>query len=171
MNLRNIRWLVLATLLPLAGCMKGDADLRAWVAQEKSLPGGPIPPLPVLKTFETFEYADQNLRDPFGPSLAEQRAAAEQSALPNPHPHEKLEDYTLDSLKMVGTIGTGPGRLGLVRDPDGTVSTVHAGNYLGQNNGKIKTINENSIDLIELISNGNGGWMERPATIEIGATK
>jgi type IV pilus assembly protein PilP len=166
-----MRWVIIVPLLlALGGCMKGDADLRKWVADEKNLPGGPLPPLPVLKTFETFEYKAQALRDPFAPSLAEQKAAeAEKVAVPDPHPKEKLEDFALDSLKMVGTIGTGPGTIGLIRDPEGTVSTVRPGNYLGQNYGKIKAISANSIQLVELVSNGNGGWMERPTSIEIEA--
>lgn len=166
-----MRWTVIVPLLLLlAGCMKGDADLRKWVADEKNLPGGPLPPLPVLKTFETFEYKAQALRDPFAPSLAEQKAdEAEKVAVPDPHPKEKLEDFALDSLKMVGTIGAGTGMLGLIRDPEGTVSTVRPGNYLGQNYGKIKAISAGSIDLVELVSNGNGGWMERPTSIEITA--
>ncbi|MBN8885991.1 MAG: pilus assembly protein PilP [Rudaea sp.] len=168
---KSARWgLIVPLLLALAGCMKGDADLRKWVADEKNLPGGPLPPLPVLKTFETFEYKAQAQRDPFAPSLAEQKAEeAEKVAMPDPHPKEKLEDFALDSLKMVGTIGAGASMLGLIRDPEGTVSTVRPGNYVGQNNGKIKAVSANSIDLVELISNGNGGWMERPAAIEIGA--
>ena len=159
--------LIVPLLLLLGGCMKGDVDLRKWVADEKNLPGGPLPPLPVLKTFETFEYKDQGERDPFSPSLAEQKAEeAERSAAPDPHPKEKLEEFALDSLKMVGSIGTGPGMLGLIRDPEGTVSTVKPGNYVGQNNGKIKAISSTSIELVELINNGNGGWMERQAAIE-----
>ncbi len=166
-----MRWGVLVPLLlSLCGCMKGDADLHKWVADEKNLPGGPLPPLPVLKTFETFEYKAQAQRDPFAPSLAEQAAeATEKASVPDPHPKEKLEDFALDSLKMVGTIGSGTGMLGLIRDPEGTVSTVRPGNYLGQNYGKIKSINASSIQLVELVSNGNGGWMERPTSIEITA--
>jgi len=55
----------------------------------------------------------------------------------------------------------------LIRDPEGTVSRVKPGNYLGQNNGKIRAIHADSLELVELVSNGNGGWMERPASIEI----
>ena len=159
--------LLLAGVAALAGCTGGDADLRDWVKQEKSQPGGPIPPLPVLKTFESFEYRDQALRDPFAPSLEEQKMA--QVASPDPHPKEKLEDYPLDSLKMVGTVGAGPSFEGLVKDPEGTVNRVHVHNYLGQNNGRITAVAANRIDLIELIPNGNGGWMERQAAIELGA--
>ena len=41
-------------------------------------------------------------------------------------------------------------------------------NYLGQNNGKIIAIAEDHIDLVELIPNGTGGWMERQASIALG---
>jgi len=162
------RGLLVVVVLLLGGCLKGNDDLRKWVADEKNLPGGPLAPLPVLKTFETFEYKAQTQRDPFAPSLAEQRAdEAEKNSVPDPHPKEKLEEFALDSLKMVGTIGTGPGMLGLIRDPEGTVSRVKPGNYLGQNNGKIRAVHADSLELVELVSNGNGGWMERPASIEI----
>ncbi|MGH8121336.1 MAG: pilus assembly protein PilP [Rudaea sp.] len=159
--------LLLIALAALTGCTGGDADLREWVAREKAQAGGPIPPLPVLKTFESFEYRDQAMRDPFSPSAEEQNVA--QAVSPDPHPKEKLEDYPLDSLKMVGTVGNGPAFQGLVRDPEGTVSRVHVHNYVGQNNGRITAISENRIELVELIPNGNGGWMERQATIELGA--
>ena len=154
----------------LAGCTGGMSDLQDWVAAEKKKPGPPLEPLPVLKTFETFEYKAQDQRDPFGPSLEEQReAAAGSSGLrPDQHPKEPLEQYPLDSLKMVGTIGTGASMEGLIKDTDGVVHRVHVRNYLGQNNGKITAIAENHIDLVELVPNGSGGWMERQATVALG---
>jgi type IV pilus assembly protein PilP len=178
MNAQSMRgryWgfaLTAPALIALGGCAKSDADLRQWVADEKSRPGAPLPPLPVLKTFETFAYKDQARRDPFAPSLTEQQAdATATTALPDPHPREKLEEFALDSLKMVGTIGTGTQMFGLIRDPDGIVSRVEPGNHLGQNGGRIKAVNANGIELIEWVANGNGEWLERPASIEIGAAK
>ena len=168
--LRGMRLLaLLAVFAVLGGCMGGTSDLQQWVAAEKKKPGPPLEPLPVLKTFETFEYRDQDKRDPFGPSLEEQReAAAGNGVRPDQHPKEPLEQYPLDSLKMVGTIGTGTSMEALVKDTDGVVHRVHARNYLGQNNGKITAIAENHIDLVELVPNGSGGWMERQATVALG---
>ena len=151
----------------LAGCTSGDADLKEWVAHEKAQKGAPIPPLPVLKTFETFEYTDQNMRDPFSPGLEEQQTSSTGGPQPDKHPREPLETYALDSLKMVGTIGTGASIEGLIKDTEGTVHRVHKGNYLGQNNGKVTGITETQIDLVELIPNGTGGWMERQATVAL----
>ena len=75
------------------------------------------------------------------------------------------------ALKMSGTLGLAKSIEGLIRDPDGVVHRVRAGNYLGQNFGRITGINEDHIELVELVPNGSGGWMERQATIALGDTK
>jgi type IV pilus assembly protein PilP len=160
----------LATAI-LAGCSQSN-DLHQWVAQEKGKKGAPLQPLPVIKTFETFEYKDQELRDPFNVTAEEQ----EQTANNGPHPdqdrpREPLEAFPLDGLKMSGTLGLAKAIEGLVRDPDGVVHRVHVGNYIGQNYGRITGINEDHLELVELVPNGSGGWMERQATIALGDTK
>jgi type IV pilus assembly protein PilP len=163
--------LLAATLAFVAGCTGGDSDLKEWVAQEKAKRGAPIAPLPVLKTFETFEYKDQERRDPFAPSLEEQQqaqATAGAGPQPDKHPKEPLENYPLDSLKMVGTIGIGATMEGLIKDPDSVIHRVHLHNYLGQSSGKITAVAEDHIDLVELIPNGTGGWMERQASVALG---
>ena len=167
-TLARLGLLLLAVLL-LGGCTRGTSDLREWVAQQKAKKGAPIPPLPVIKTFETFTYADQDLRDPFGPSVAEQEASATSGPRPDQNrPKQPLEMFALDSLKMVGTIGAGAGIEALVKDPSGVIHPVHRNEYMGQNYGRITAISDDHIDLIELVSNGNGGWMERPASIALG---
>jgi type IV pilus assembly protein PilP len=162
---------VALVLVALGGCAPGN-DLRQWVSQEKARKGAPLEPLPVIKTFETFEYKDQELRDPFNASADEQ----EQTANAGPHPdqdrvREPLESFPLDGLKMSGTLGLAKAIEGLIRDPDGVVHRVHNGNYLGQNFGRITGISEDHIELVELVPNGTGGWMERQATIALGDTK
>ena len=166
--LPRIAMLALAALL-LGGCTRGTSDLREWIAQQKAKKGVPVPPLPVIKTFETFTYADQDLRDPFGPSAAEQTSNATNGPRPDQNrPKQPLEMFALDSLKMVGTIGSGASIEALVKDPGGVVHPVHRNEYMGQNFGRITAISEDHIDLTELVSNGNGGWMERPASIALG---
>jgi type IV pilus assembly protein PilP len=155
----------------LGGCTPGN-DLRQWVAQEKAKKGAPLEPLPVIRTFETFEYKDQELRDPFLSSVEDQ----EQTANAGPHPdqdraREPLEAFPLDGLRMAGTLGLAKAIEGLVRDPDGVVHRVHVGNYLGQNYGRITGIGEDQIEIVELVPNGTGGWMERQATIALGDTQ
>jgi len=162
--------LLLIAALVLSGCTKGMSDLRGWVAQEKAKKGRPIEPLPVIKTFETFTYSDQDMRDPFSPSTAEMQTNTATSG-PRPDANrakQPLEMFALDTLKMVGTVGTGASMVVLVKDPGGVIHRVRAGEYMGLNYGHVTAISEDHIDLVELVSNGNGGWMERPASIALG---
>jgi type IV pilus assembly protein PilP len=158
--------LLLAAALTLGGCTRGMSDLRDWVTQEKAKRGAPIPPLPVIKTFETFTYSDQDKRDPFSPSQDELTEAGG----PRPdegRPRQPLEAYSLDSLRMVGTIGAGSSMEALIKDPGGVIHRVHANEYMGQNYGRVTAVSADHLDLVELVSNGNGGWMERPASIAL----
>ncbi|HEX5489012.1 MAG TPA: pilus assembly protein PilP [Rhodanobacteraceae bacterium] len=163
--------IVLATLamvLGLTAC-SGQGDLHAWVAQVKARKGAPLPPLPVVKTFETFLYQDQDQRDPFEP--APPQASSQTLAGPHPdqnRPREPLESFPLDSLKMVGTIGTSSSIEGLVKDPQGVIHQVRVGDYMGQNYGHVTQVTSNEVDLVELVPNGSGGWMERDASVALG---
>lgn len=162
---------VLALLAALSGCDRRESP-QQWVAAEKAKKGAPLEPLPVVKTFETFLYTDQDLRDPFGPSSNEQEENAQSGPRPDQdRPREPLEAFPLDGLKMSGTLGLGSNVEGLVRDPDGVVHRVRVGNYLGINYGRITSINEDRIELVELVPNGTGGWMERPAELALGDSK
>jgi type IV pilus assembly protein PilP len=172
-RMRALQWLLLlATAVFLSGCTRGMSDLRGWVAQEKAKKGVPIPPLPVIKTFETFTYADQDKRDPFSPSTAELQPDGG-SATSGPRPDanrakQPLEMFALDSLKMVGTVGASASTQALIKDPGGVIHRVRVGEYLGQNYGHVTVVSDDHIELVEMVSNGSGGWMERPASIALG---
>ncbi len=173
-RMRTQQWLLLlATAIFLSGCTRGMSDLRGWVAQEKAKKGAPIEPLPVIKTFETFTYADQDKRDPFSPSSAELLPDISSNVTSGPRPDadrakQPLELFALDSLKMVGTVGAGASTQALVKDPGGVIHRVRMGEYLGQNYGHVTVVSDDHIDLVEMVSNGSGGWMERPASIALG---
>ncbi|MEO7916656.1 MAG: pilus assembly protein PilP [Dokdonella sp.] len=160
---------VLLSAVGLAGCSSGDADLREWIAQQKLKKGPPLDPIPVPKTFETFEYREAGRRDPFSPSASEQEELVSSGPRPDENrPHEPLESFPMDGLKMMGTLGKGNNLIVLVRDPDNVIHRVRRGNYMGQNNGRITVLAEDHLDLVELVSNGNGGWMERPVSLVLG---
>jgi type IV pilus assembly protein PilP len=44
---------------------------------------------------------------------------------------------------------------------------VRTGDYLGRNHGKIMTIDESKIDVMEIVPDGEGGWLERPRTLPL----
>lgn len=160
------RGLVLCVaVLALAACTRGQRDLEAWVAEVKSQPAPPLDPLPVMKQFETFEYAAQNLRDPFSPPTSDQDGGG---LRPDPNRRkEVLEAFPLDSLDMVGTIGSGSGIIGLVMGPDKVTYRVRPGNYMGLSDGRVTAVFEDRVEMVELVPDGAGGWLERQAKIAL----
>ncbi len=78
---------------------------------------------------------------------------------------EFLEQFPLDTLRMVGTLQLGETNYGLVQASDGLIHRVIPGNYMGQNDGRITAVNESDIELVEIISDGIGGYLERQAAV------
>ena len=161
------RYLLLsAVACILAACTGGTKEVEAWVQEVKQRPAPPLDPLPVMKQFETFEYSGEGLRDPF--SIPEPDRNSGGGLRPDANRRkEVLEAYPLDSLNMVGTIGSGPGLVGLVLAPDKVTYRVRPGNYAGQNDGRITAVSEDHIDIVELVPDGAGGWLERQAKMAL----
>ena len=80
---------------------------------------------------------------------------------------EYLESFPLDTLGMVGTLYIGETMYGLVQTADGLIHRVVPGNYMGQNDGRILDITDSEIVLVEIISDGIGGYIERDAAISL----
>lgn len=167
---RNVA--LLACVVLIAGCARGitsspgDApNLESWTAEIRARPAPPLEPLPVMQQFETFEYAAQGMRDPFSDawSIADTGGTRPDAD----RRKETLEQYPLDSLDMVGTIGGGASLIALVMAPDKVTHRVRPGSYLGQSDGRITDVHEDRIELIELVPDGAGGWLERPAAIAL----
>lgn len=155
---------VVATLL-LAGCGGGLDSLRAEIEQAKQRPGGRIVPLPEVEPYTSYAYSMSNQRSPFMQSLA-----GESGPGPRPdskRPREFLEQFPLDTLRMVGTLKLGASSYGLVQTKDGLVHRVLPGNRLGQNDGRILSIGDARIELIEIVPDGLGGYLERPAALAL----
>ncbi len=157
----------------LTGCGNRMKDLEQYVAQVKARRGGQIAPLPQIKPFESFAYDDSNLRSPFIPQLQNFANSAKGSNTSGLHPdfnrpHEYLEQFPLDSLKMMGTLTLKGTIYALVRDGDGVVHKITVGNYMGQNYGKITKISQAGLMLREIVPDGQGGWVERDTTVQLG---
>lgn len=151
-----------------AGCARDTSDLDGYLAEVKARRSLPIEPIPEIKPFDTFEYPDEPLRDPFAPLDFSPRNEVAKSSGPSPdmaRPRELLEEYPLDTLRMMGILQQKESLWALVRDSSGTIHRVQTGNYMGQNHGRIIGINEREVKLRELIPDGAGGWMERQAAL------
>ena len=154
--------LACAAIVGLAGCSSADSDLQQFIQQTEQQPGGRVEPLPEIKPYETYVYDDQNLRSPFVPSQASGLNSVRPDAK---RPREFLEQFSLDTLRMVGTLRLGHTMYGLVQTKDGIVHRVTVGNYMGQNDGRITDITPSKIDLTEIVPDGLGGYMKRPAAM------
>lgn len=168
------RLLPVALCLLLVGC-GGDSmgDLRNYVKDVLARKSTKVEPLPEFKRYETYAYQSSDAVDPFQPFFQDSRAAVAKTQPDNgirPDPNrnkEELEAFPLDSLRMVGTLEQGETVWGIIKDPQGVVHRVQVGNYMGQNYGKIMDIQEDRIELLEIVPDGQGGWMENQAALAL----
>ena len=175
-NCRLTRYLCIASLSGmLIGCSADPtADLEEYARVTKSQQKSSIEPLPEFKPYESFAYAAADLRDPFtAPEFSHVQPSSQTATSNNgikpdfDRPNEPLEEFPLDSLRMVGTLEQHESHWALVNDTDGTIHRVEPGNYVGQNHGKITRITEYEVELTEIVPDGIGGWIERQASIAI----
>jgi type IV pilus assembly protein PilP len=152
----------------LVACGGDMDDLDSYINEVKARPGGRIEPLPEITPYEVFTYvADtEGLRSPFVPDSPQVAGPASGGASPDPErPAEFLESFPLDTLRMVGTLDINETVYGLVQTSDGLIHRVVPGNYMGQNDGRVTEIRESEIVLVEIISDGIGGYIERDAAV------
>ncbi|HEX7719256.1 MAG TPA: pilus assembly protein PilP [Woeseiaceae bacterium] len=162
--------LILAAGLGLAGCSGDMDDLDRYVNEVKARPGGRIDPLPEITPYEVFTYvADtQGYRSPFVPDSPQATAGPGGGTRPDPErSREFLEQFPLDTLQMVGTLDISNTTYGLLQAQDGLIHRVVPGNYIGQNDGRIIAVSESEIRVVEIISDGIGGYLERQAAISL----
>lgn len=163
MTLRCALSLVLAA--GLAGCGKGTSDLEGWVAEIKAQKPAPIEPIPQIKQYEAFAYNNAGRRDPFVATPPKSDGTGPRPDLSRSK--EPLEEFPLDALRMVGTIQSKGVLFALVKSPDNVVHRVTVKHHLGQNYGEIVKIEDSGISLLELVPDGFGGWVQRPATLAL----
>lgn len=162
-------------LASLQGCSPNDySDLTTYIAEVKARPKGTIPPLPGIKVIEPFIFKPEGLRDPFSPIEPETTAenigpGGAGGIKPDLiRQKEELELFSLDTLRMVGTLAMKNDLWGLVRANDGTIHRVRVGNYMGKNFGKIIRITEDRIELMEIVPDQQPGtWREQQASLAL----
>lgn len=159
--------LTILVLVLLTGC-GGDEfqDLRDFVKTAEVDLRGKISPAPEIKLYEPFTYNNEtNLPDPFRPRKRQggHRGANE----PNfNRPKEALEEFPLESLKMVGYLQQNKTGYAVVRTTDGTLYRVKAGNYIGTNFGLIRAVSEKEVKIREMVQDGTEDWSERFANLQ-----
>ena len=167
--------LLVGTLVALTGCggSAKEQDLESFYARVQNQGKGRIKPLPPFETVAPFTYQAGNLRSPFEPpqlAAVRQQPKGGKSVKPDPtRVKQFLEQFNVGQLAMVGTLAQGGQRYGLIRDYEDGVHRVRTGDYMGSDNGRITKIDDVSIELSEIVGDGNGGWIQRQRLVTMGA--
>jgi type IV pilus assembly protein PilP len=161
-------WLLVSALClavgTLTGCSSKDDELDQFIADTKKEPGGRVEPLPELKPYESYAYESASMRSPFMPGGSGGGSAA--GLRPDSRRNrEFLEQFSLDTLRMVGTLRLSDRTYGLIKTKDGLVHRVLPGNFLGQADGRVTEVSPSKISVVEIVPDGLGGYMERPASL------
>lgn len=171
--MRAVQWLCLGvTLVGLAGCDGSGEfdDLQQFMAQVRARPVGNIEPTPKFRPYEAFTYAAASLRSPFQPPIKVDlvnRPKGTRLVQPDStRVKQFLEGFNIDGFDMVGTLSNDTGMFALLRGAGG-VHRVKVGDYLGHNDGRIVGITESAVQVIEIVPDGEGAWLERPRSISL----
>lgn len=156
----------------LASCGSSGADIDQWMAEQRKVIRPKTEKIQPPTHFIPSDYAGVDGLDPFSP----QKLAATNKLQPDQsnvllnfekaRRKEPLESYPLDNLIMVGSIHRGGVPYALIRADD-RVHYVKSGQYLGQNFGKILSVNDAGLMLREIVQDASGEWVERTTPLEL----
>lgn len=168
------RLTIVSSALFLGACGGSDvSDLERFVSDKTERPGGLIEPIPTFTAYEAFAYSAQGMRSPFDrPVEVVQLAALRLRSTVAPdraRAREFLEQFSVDSLMLVGKLKRQGVEWALLRDPSGGIHRVREGNYVGRDHGKVVDVGDNYVAIMEIVTDGTAnGWVERPRTLEFG---
>lgn len=168
---KPVSGLVVLGALLLGGCGGNDfSDLQVFMEETRARPVGKIEPLPRFKPYEAFTYSASSLRSPFQPPVRidlTQRQKGSQDIKPDENRvRQFLEGFNIEGFEMVGVLSNSQGMQALIRGA-GSVHRVKVGDYLGRNHGRVTSIEEGRVDVVEIVPDGEGGWLERPRTLSL----
>lgn len=168
------RLTIVSSVLFLGACGGSDvSDLERFVSDKTERPGGLIEPIPTFTAYEAFAYSAQGMRSPFDrPVEVVQLAALRLRSTVAPdraRAREFLEQFSVDSLMLVGKLKRQGVEWALLRDPSGGIHRVREGNYVGPDHGKVVDVGDDYVAIMEIVTDGTAnGWVERPRTLEFG---
>lgn len=164
-----------SALLVISGvsaCGPSDdyTDLRQYMKEMDERNPGRIEPLPPIETVAPFSYQVADKRSPFEPPVLVTRMPKRDGPQVTPdfnRVKHYLEGFTVAQLSMVGTLAREGTRFALIQDGEGSVTPVTIGDYMGTDHGKISSVEATSVELIEIVPDGTGGWVERARTVNL----
>lgn len=165
-----------AIMIALSGCSSsGEEELQQWMTEQRAQTRPKVEPIPEPKKFTPQAYTQEAATDPFSNQKLTQalkRDSSQASAnagLVAPElarRKEPLESFPLDTMSMVGSLIKEGRPVALVK-VDNLLYQVRAGNYLGQNYGRIMKVGETEVTLREIVQDAGGEWIERTAKLQL----
>lgn len=167
---RGIYLLLLITSLLVACGSEEFKDLQDFVKDSGADLRGQVDPAPEIKPYEPFPYENSaGIPDPFKPRKQDSKnvRSTGQNQPDIARPKQELEEYPLESMKMVGYLRKGNIGNAIIRSTDGKLHRVKVGNYVGLNFGQITSIAETEVKVKEMVQDGAGDWIERESTLQL----
>lgn len=161
---------LIISLVFLVGCAGEEfQDLREFVKNSGADMRGKIEPPPEVTPYEYFPYVnDTDLPDPFAPRKQETSPGSGSGVGPDmERPKEALEEFPLESLKMVGSLFRNNIGYAVIRATDMKLHRVRAGNYIGMNFGLITKVSETEMLIKEMVQDSAGVWTERVSSMQL----
>jgi len=147
------------------GCKKEKPPAKPPVQNVKSVP---VPPKPVLKPVSSalrlppppvnqFDFSSK--KDPFKPYVVQVKPAPAQSS---EQARKSLKDslpiHSLDisQFKLIGIVTGEKGNRAMVTDISGKGYVLKTGMTVGRNNGKVVSITNDGVEVVEQFKDENG---------------
>lgn len=164
-------YVIMLTALLLAGCGGEEfQDLRDFVKNAGADMRGKVAPPEEMKPYEPFSYDNSTgIQDPFKPRKPEVKSSshAGQNQPDMDRPKEELEEFPLESLRMVGYLQRARIGYAVIRSSDGKLHRVKVGNYIGLNFGQIVSVTDTEMKIKEMVQDGAGDWSERESSLQL----
>jgi type IV pilus assembly protein PilP len=170
----KLRFLLLIITAVLNACASDEqTELKDWMKQQRSKTPASIAPITAPVAFIPLPYGQSASSDPFDEQKLKNVLAKIKSAVsagiaaPDAaRKRELLEGFPLDNIKMTGFV-LKQGKPSALVSVSGTLYSVAAGQYIGQDFGKITSVSEQEITIKEVVQDASGVWIERTSKLPL----
>ncbi len=168
----RINALTVLVTLALVGCQANEDSLQDYINEVSALARKDIVPLPPTAPFAVFSYSQYEAREPF--ELPVEAVVQSQPKVkkdcwqPSPRANKSpLERFALRELEFKGVIGSGSKVSALIATPEGKLTYVNKGQYIGNNHGKVSEIAKQHLLIKETLPDGLGCWNQRSVKLAL----
>ena len=155
---------ILPAVLLLSACASEEhEDLKEWMKEQSQGLKGEQPAIPKVVELPPVSYQSDGLMAPFSVAkIITVEAVADKSAPDRDRPRQPLESFSIEELRVTGVIIDRKMPIALVQPPPpNKPKYVTVGEFMGQNFGRVVSITNCRVKIVETVKDTNGAWMER----------